>query len=65
MQYISKEERKIDFTDPQGKWTDLTILPEWEEEFYDVYTAKKYGKWVMLKALKEQYRDNPDRKSVV
>ena len=59
MQYISKEERKIDFTDPQGKWTDLTILPEWEEEFYDVYTAKKYGKWVMLKALKEQYRDNP------
>lgn len=44
MQYISKEERKIDFTDPQGKWTDLTILPEWEEEFYDVYTAKKYGK---------------------
>ena len=25
----------------QGKWTEITHLPEWEEEFYDVYTAKK------------------------
>lgn len=58
MQYISKEEKKIDFTDPAGKWTDMTLLPEWEEEFYDVYTAKKHGKWVMLKALKAQYRDD-------
>mgnify|MGYP006898639688 CR=1 FL=1 len=26
------------------KWTEIELLPEWDEEFYDVYTAKKYGK---------------------
>ncbi len=57
--YISKEEKKIAIDDPTGKWSDLTLLPEWEEEFYDVYTVRKHGKWVMLKALKKQYADNP------
>ncbi len=56
--YISKEEKKIPINDPSGKWTDMTLLPEWQEEFYDVYTARKHGKWVMLKALKEQYRND-------
>ena len=41
------------------KWTEIEHLPEWDEEFYDVYTAKKYGKWLMLKTLKPEYRDNP------
>lgn len=58
MAYISKEEKKIPIDDPTGKWSDLTLLPEWEEEFYDVYTVKKFGKWVMLKALKKQYADD-------
>ena len=22
------------------KWTEITLLPEWEEEYYLVYTAK-------------------------
>lgn len=57
--YISKEEKKIPIEDPTGKWSDLTLLPEWEEEFYDVYTVRKHGKWVMLKALKKQYADDP------
>lgn len=57
--YISKEEKKIPINDPSGKWTDMTLLPEWEEEFYNVYTAKKHGKWVMLKALKKEYADDP------
>ncbi len=57
--YISKEEKKIPIDDPSGKWSDLTMLPEWEEEFYDVYTVRKHGKWVMLKALKKQYADDP------
>ena len=57
--YISKEEKKIPLNDPTGKWTDMTLLPEWEEEFYNVYTAKKHGKWVMLKALKKEYADDP------
>ncbi len=39
-----------------SKWTEIELLPEWDEEFYDVYTAKKYGKWLMLKTLKPQYR---------
>lgn len=43
----------------QPKWTELEHLPEWDEEFYSVYTAKKHGKWVMLKTLKPELRDNP------
>ena len=41
------------------KWTELELLPEWDEEYYDVYTAKKHGKWVMLKTLKAAYKDDP------
>ena len=58
--YISKEEKKIAINDPSGKWSDLTLLPEWEEEFYDIYTVRKHGKWVMLKALKKEYAKNPN-----
>lgn len=43
----------------QQKWTEIEHLPGWDEDFYDVFTAKKYGKWVMLKALKPQYQDVP------
>ena len=43
----------------QPKWTELEHLPGWDEEFYSVYTAKKHGKWVMLKTLKPELRDNP------
>ncbi|MDE6631582.1 MAG: hypothetical protein K2K23_01130, partial [Muribaculaceae bacterium] len=35
------------------------------EDIYDVYTVKKYGKWIMLKALKEQYRDDPKYKAII
>lgn len=56
--YLSKEEKKIPIDDPTGKWSDLTLLPEWGEKFYDVYTVKKYGKWVMLKSLKKEYADD-------
>ncbi|MBO4964922.1 MAG: protein kinase [Muribaculaceae bacterium] len=56
--YVSKEEKKIPIDDPTGKWSDLTLLPEWGEKFYDVYTVKKYGKWVMLKSLKKEYADD-------
>ncbi len=58
--YISKEEKKIPINDPSGKWSDLTLLPEWEEKYYDVYTVRKHGKWVMLKALKKEYADKPE-----
>lgn len=57
--YVSKEEKKIPINDPSGKWSDLTLLPEWQEEFYDVYTARKHGKWVMLKALKKEFANDP------
>ncbi len=63
--YTSKNEIKIPISDPTGRWSDLTLLPEWEEELYDVYTAKKHGKWIMLKALKEEYRDNPKFKAIL
>ena len=63
--YISKEEKLIPIDDPTGRWSELTLLPEWEEDIYDVYTVKKYGKWIMLKALKEQYRDDPKYKAII
>ncbi len=47
------------------KWTEIELLPEWEEEFYDVYTAKKHGKWHMLKTLKSQYRDLPEYQAMI
>lgn len=45
--------------DSSQKWTELELLPEWDEQFYDVYTGKKHGKWVMLKTLKPCYKDDP------
>lgn len=42
------------------RWTEIEHLPKWDEEFYDVYTAKKFGKWVMLKTLKKEYKDQPE-----
>ena len=45
---------------PTEKWTEIEHLPEWDEEFYDVYTAKKVGKWVMLKTLRPELKDNPE-----
>ncbi len=65
MSYISKEEKKIPINDPSGKWSDLTLLPEWGEKFYDVYTIRKHGKWVMLKALKKEYADKPEYQAML
>lgn len=44
---------------PGQKWTEIELLPEWDEEYYDVYTARKHGKWVMLKTLKPDYKTDP------
>lgn len=63
--YVSKEEKKIPIDDPSGKWSDLTLLPEWDEELYDVYTVRKHGKWVMLKALKKEYADDPHYRAIL
>lgn len=49
----------------QQRWTELELLPEWEEEFYNVYTARKFGKWVMLKTLKPQYGNDPRFASMI
>lgn len=65
MAYVSKKEKKIPIEDPTGKWSDLTLLPEWEEEYYDVYTVRKHGKWVMLKALKAEYADKPEYREML
>ncbi len=65
MSYISKEEKKIPINDPSGKWSDLHLLPEWEEKYYNVYTVRKHGKWVMLKALKPEYSDKPECQAIL
>ena len=49
----------------QPRWTEIEHLPEWDEEFYDVYTAKKFGKWVMLKTLKPDLKDKPEMQSML
>lgn len=52
--------------DPNSdKWTELELLPEWDEEFYDVYTVKKHGKWVMLKTLKPAYKADPRFRAMI
>lgn len=63
--YIGKDEKKLPINDPSGKWSDLSLLPEWEEEYYNVFTVKKHGKWVMLKALKPEYADKPEYKAML
>ena len=47
------------------KWTEIEHLTEWDEEFYHVYTAKKFGKWVMLKTLAPQYKDDPKYQQMI
>lgn len=47
------------------KWTEIELLPKWDEPFYDVYTAKKHGKWLMLKTLKPQYRDSAEHRQML
>lgn len=47
------------------KWTEIEHLPEWDEEYYDVYTARKHGKWVMFKTLKESYRNDPRFRAMI
>jgi len=51
--------------DPSGRWTEIELLPAWTEEYYDVYTAKKFGKWVMLKTLKAEFRDDPKYRDMI
>ena len=52
-------------TDTAQRWTQIEHLPNWDEEFYDIYTAKKLGKWVMLKTLKPQYRELPEYRAMI
>lgn len=47
------------------KWTEIEHLPEWDEEFYHVYTAKKFGKWVMLKTLRPELKDDPEARAMI
>ncbi|MDE7465903.1 MAG: protein kinase [Muribaculaceae bacterium] len=60
MEYQGRNEKLIEINDPSGKWSELTLLPEWEEKYYDVYTVRKHGKWVMLKALKKELAEDPE-----
>lgn len=53
----------MDKTEP--RWTEIEHLPKWDEEFYDVYTAKKFGKWVMLKTLRAEYKDKPEYQAMI
>lgn len=47
------------------KWTEIEHLPEWDEEFYEVYTAKKFGKWVMMKTLKPELKEIPEYQAML
>lgn len=47
------------------RWTEIEHLPEWDEEFYLIYTAKKFGKWVMIKTLRPEYADKPEYQAMI
>lgn len=47
------------------KWTEIEHLPEWDEEFYHVYTAKKFGKWLMLKTLRPELKGKPEYEQMI
>lgn len=47
------------------KWTEIEHLPEWDEEFYHVYTAKKFGKWLMLKTLRPELKGVPEYEQMI
>lgn len=47
------------------KWTEIEHLPEWDEEFYHVYTAKKHGKWLMLKTLRPELKGLPEYEEMI
>lgn len=49
----------------EPKWTEIEHLPEWDEEFYHVYTAKKHGKWLMLKTLRPEYKGIPEYEQMI
>ncbi len=51
--------------DTEQRWTEIEHLPAWDEEFYDIYTAKKFGKWVMIKTLKPEYRDKSEYQQMI
>ncbi len=51
--------------DTEQRWTEIEHLPEWDEEFYHIYTAKKFGKWVMIKTLRPEYADDPRYRSMI
>lgn len=51
--------------DSAPRWTEIEHLSEWDEEFYLVYTAKKFGKWVMLKTLRPEFRDDPRYRTMI
>ena len=60
---MGKTDEKVAATG--DKWSEITLLPEWEEPYYLVYTAKKYGKWVMLKTLKPEYANDPKYQAMI
>lgn len=47
------------------KWTEIEHLPEWDEEFYQVYTAKKHGHWLMLKTLRPELKGQPHYEEMI
>ncbi len=51
--------------DQNQRWTEIEHLPEWDEEFYHIYTAKKFGKWVMIKTLRPEFKDLPEYQEMI
>lgn len=52
-------------TDNTPRWTEIEHLPAWDEEFYHIYTAKKFGKWVMIKTLRPEYAQDPRYQAMI
>lgn len=55
----------MSMTHEEPRWTEIEHLPEWDEEFYNIYTAKKFGKWVMIKTLRPEFADDPRYQNMI
>jgi len=50
---------EISTTDEGNAFIDITALGGHQHGYCDLFRARRYGKWHVLKALKPEYRDTP------
>ena len=63
--YLSKEEKKIPSTTRRGNGATSRFCPSGARSITMSIRHASTGKWVMLKALKKEYADNPEHRATL